>query len=536
MKKILLPLIFAVHVIFANTYYVSKTGNNSNSGNLSSPWLTIQYAHNNMIAGDSVIVLAGIYTERVQITIDGLSFIAESKSTHSDGGFFIDAADDIEVAGFDITNTAIVSGLDTPGKEKGTGIYLKGENCIIDNNNIHNTSMMGIYMSSSDIDCEVKNNTLSYNGMCGIYVKGEGHIINNNHLSKAVQFPETWLNQPSGQDADGIRIFGTGHLVKGNTIIGALFTDPGIHDPHIDMMQTWGPLTHTVFDGNFLHNPLVNDTSAQGFMIERRDGPVSDLAFMNNVIIAPQTIININNKGSQGDMPRMKFYNNVFYGTSNIAIRLLGAPDSEIKNNLFYDCHAYLSWKDDVGGSNSAYRPENDYNAHYATNGNPNYGEESPPNIWDKNPLCVDVGSLNFRLRTNSPLINAGTNIDIVTTDSDGVERPIGSSTDMGAYEFDPATSINEKPNVPLIYSLEQNYPNPFNPVTNIRYEIPVASTVKLTIFNMLGQKMATIVDGRKQAGYHSIQFQTSSFSSGQYFYVLEAGGYRQVKRMMLLK
>ncbi|MEX2363396.1 MAG: T9SS type A sorting domain-containing protein, partial [Balneolaceae bacterium] len=85
-------------------------------------------------------------------------------------------------------------------------------------------------------------------------------------------------------------------------------------------------------------------------------------------------------------------------------------------------------------------------------------------------------------------------------------------------------------------YRLNQNYPNPFNPTTSISFEIPEASNVKLNVYNMLGQRVATLVDDIKVAGVHSINFDASNLSSGSYIYRLEVGEKVLTQSMMLIK
>jgi hypothetical protein len=85
-------------------------------------------------------------------------------------------------------------------------------------------------------------------------------------------------------------------------------------------------------------------------------------------------------------------------------------------------------------------------------------------------------------------------------------------------------------------YSLSQNYPNPFNPSTRISFNLQKSSFVKLVVFDILGHKVATLVNEVKQAGSHSIDFNASSLSSGIYFYRLESNGFTDIKRMMLIK
>ena len=84
--------------------------------------------------------------------------------------------------------------------------------------------------------------------------------------------------------------------------------------------------------------------------------------------------------------------------------------------------------------------------------------------------------------------------------------------------------------------SLAQNYPNPFNPSTTIRYTLSIRSHVLLYVFNTLGQRVATIVDGEVNAGSHEVKFDSSNFASGVYFYRLTAGDYVSTKKLILLR
>jgi hypothetical protein len=85
-------------------------------------------------------------------------------------------------------------------------------------------------------------------------------------------------------------------------------------------------------------------------------------------------------------------------------------------------------------------------------------------------------------------------------------------------------------------YKLEQNYPNPFNPSTRIIYQVAAATNVKLEVFDMLGRKVATLVNERKEAGEYSVNFNASGLSSGVYFYRLQTDKFTQTKKLMLVK
>jgi hypothetical protein len=91
-------------------------------------------------------------------------------------------------------------------------------------------------------------------------------------------------------------------------------------------------------------------------------------------------------------------------------------------------------------------------------------------------------------------------------------------------------------PTAPKTFLLEQNYPNPFNPSTTIRYQLPVASEVKLEVYDVLGKKIATLVSERQSAGSYQVVWNASGLSSGTYFYRLQAGTFVETKKMIMVK
>ncbi|MCB0304800.1 MAG: T9SS type A sorting domain-containing protein [Calditrichaeota bacterium] len=94
----------------------------------------------------------------------------------------------------------------------------------------------------------------------------------------------------------------------------------------------------------------------------------------------------------------------------------------------------------------------------------------------------------------------------------------------------------DENLGVPAGFALEQNYPNPFNPTTSIRFTLPLALQVKLSVFNTLGQHIATLLNERKPAGSYETVFDGSKLSSGIYYYFFEAGEFKDVRKMLLAK
>ena len=103
-----------------------------------------------------------------------------------------------------------------------------------------------------------------------------------------------------------------------------------------------------------------------------------------------------------------------------------------------------------------------------------------------------------------------------------------------GTSEYSKEVEVSV--NAPAVFALQQNYPNPFNPATIIRYSIPADQHVRLNIYNLLGQKVVTLIDGVQKAGQHEVNFNASNFASGVYIYKLIAGNQSKINKMILMK
>jgi hypothetical protein len=98
------------------------------------------------------------------------------------------------------------------------------------------------------------------------------------------------------------------------------------------------------------------------------------------------------------------------------------------------------------------------------------------------------------------------------------------------------AMASDEKKTPPASFHLAQNFPNPFNPTTTIRYELPVTANVRLTVYNLRGELVRTLVEAEMPAGYHKATFDASGLASGIYFYRLNAGAFTATRKMALTK
>ncbi|MGE5313298.1 MAG: T9SS type A sorting domain-containing protein [Acidobacteriota bacterium] len=149
------------------------------------------------------------------------------------------------------------------------------------------------------------------------------------------------------------------------------------------------------------------------------------------------------------------------------------------------------------------------------------YGTASDPNDFDRKGYLYLRDTLDLRYPTTSPAYTGGTG-----------GQPVGSLN-----WFKIATAVHEAEElVPSGFALMQNYPNPFNPATSISFDLPKASAVSLAVYNVLGQKVASLVDGRMEAGHHTVRFDASRLASGMYLYRLATEKESAVRKMLLAK
>ena len=138
-------------------------------------------------------------------------------------------------------------------------------------------------------------------------------------------------------------------------------------------------------------------------------------------------------------------------------------------------------------------------------------------------------------------MVKNGSNTDVYNVDTatgigtvTGTITKLVSSLAIAGNTFVGINNISSQ--IPPSYSLLQNYPNPFNPSTNIRYEIPKNSLVKIVVSDELGREIETLVNERQNAGTYEVTLNAMQYSSGVYFYRLTTEGYNETKKMILLK
>jgi len=419
-------------------YYVSGSGDDSNPGTDSLPWKTIQYAVNTMEPGKILIVKPGSYIEYVKITKGGssegarINIFSETTHTAKCGGFRVEASY-VTIDGFDVeTSSPYWTGINVKG-----GSYVDIRNCYV-----HDCPSGGIRITDGAQYPKVVGNKIDHNGLWGITLIGSNGLIESNEITRSVQFhpkgPEPGL---VGQDADGLRIFGSGHIIRGNKILDIGDpSDGGNIDPHVDAIQTWdgsnngAPLmTNTIIEGNYIR---VSHPTGKGLLMEAPSGNACHHIIIRNNIIE---FSDIGVGAYNGTFSDIEVYNNVFKASLNhdpwgTSVYFKEVTNFAFVNNITVDCHP--EHRKILGGSGDV-----DYNLHWNSDGS-TYSMAPALQTHDMDgvdPLFVKYtgkhGENDYHLQTGSPGIDKGYKLESVVMDYDSVPRPQGTTHDIGAFE-----------------------------------------------------------------------------------------------------
>jgi len=422
-----------------NNYYVATTGSDSNAGTELQPWRTIQKAANTMTAGDTVIVFSGNFDERVHVSISGssgapITYLAEGTVTMK--GFTV-RADYVTIRGFEIADTDF-------DWTDGVGIFVEGSYCIIEDNYVHDSANEGIKIfanpgeETTRTDCQVRSNRLYRNTIAGIEINGRNHLVESNEIWGTIQYNPKWPDHPSWVDADGMRFFGSWHLIRKNYIHDITFDDPENVDPHIDCFQTWGDAQseaghNIIFEQNrckVLESQAPNENGTAFMLAGARN-----LIIRNNIL----QVFHHVNTGSGGNS-NLIIVNNTL--TSDLAfplenypegVSLDNCPNSTVKNNIFYDLPAHIIRV--IGTSTLGLNVGR--NLAYRSDGQPLWGSPYTNDLWGVDPLFIDAANDNFHLQPSSPAIDVGYYLgSLVSEDFDGIFRPQRINYDIGAFEY----------------------------------------------------------------------------------------------------
>ena len=421
-----------------NTYYVAKTGNDSNNGSFSSPWLTINYAAQKALPGDYINIEGGTYNERVvpaksgtagnPITYqnyNGETVVIDGTSLSFYGGLFqVSNLNYITVSGLTIQNSGYA------------GIFDVGisDHIILQNLVIHDTAESGILVGSYYGGSPPASPTLT------------NMVINNC----------TIYNTNSAHDQEGVSIIDANGVVVDDCNLSATEYDGA---PCIDCkLGCENVLIHNNIVHNSLSSGIYVDASGQATsnisiydnLVYNNAGPgiqladehgvstLSDIDIYNNILYDNSGAFEVDHYGTE--VINFNFINNTLYcnytieGTEIlIAESHVNLSGCVIRNNIIDIATKGwngITYSDYANGGITV-----DHNLFYSSGGS--FG---PSNIWgttyvQANPLLTNP-TTDFSLQSGSPAIDVGSSTGAPSTDFIGTSRPQGAGYDMGAYEY----------------------------------------------------------------------------------------------------
>jgi hypothetical protein len=266
-----------------------------------------------------------------------------------------------------------------------------------------------------------------------------------------------------------------------------------------------------------------------------------EIQFVNSVFVHNTFVAYLEDGGG--------FYAKVYYSNcvisdneyiyEDMAVITVPSPDMlldfKIENSALYNNNPFLLREEinpyigDIVTTNANGDPCDVYNN---ISLDPKFGDPWAGGYWlTSDSPCIDAGT-NTIAGYTFPVEDLGSCVRIWDGDSNG--SPI---VDMGAYEYGAPVGIEEQSVEVHDFTLYQNYPNPFNPLTTISYTLPGAGNVELSVYNLQGQIVQSLVNGNQDKGVHKAEFNGADLTSGMYIYSLKIDGKTvQSRKMMFLK
>ncbi len=510
----------------------------------------------------SNFIMNGDTSHRNNTIIDG------SQPTHPDSGsvvYFISGEDTTSVLyGFTITGgTGTVSFVGAPRLGRvGGGIFIADVGAKISHNYIFNNSVAdsfaviggGLAAGSpwSNSFVIIENNIFDSNSCLRSVAASEGGGMSISTKARVCNniFSNNVVSSDSGEafgggfvalfNLDSVLIYN--NLIINNKVETGIITDPIMDRALGGGFVLWNDSTTFIrMIGNVIAYNKVsssNYTVGAGGYFELTKG---DVIFANNLLYGNHYSGSVSCYGSALSMRKAKvsIINNTITGNEpsiNGTLSIDLDDSSLVMNNILW------------GNSAGTNQPEI-----YVRAGNsPDIVYCDVEGGWtglgniDTDPLFLDT---LFHLSDSSPCIGAGKDSILIggvwyyapPFDFEGDPRPnpAGSNPDIGADEdsLDSPVYVEKYESlIPVEYALHQNFPNPFNPSTTIEFSLPAPGFVTLSIFNVLGEKVATLVSEELTAGSYKYKWDATEVTSGIYFYRIQAGSFVETKKMTLLK
>ncbi|MFN1835504.1 T9SS type A sorting domain-containing protein [Balneola sp. MJW-20] len=528
-------------------WYVSKVISQTPIGSQRNPYSLIQSAIDNSINGDSIIVQTGTYEEN--ITLMGKNIVLGSEymmrkdyrlieSTIIDGtqsGTVVKVNSgelDAEINGLTITNgySPYAGGIQVGGNGTvlgNTSSYVSLKNLIVSNNEAVNDGG-GIYFASvSDTKpIQIINSTFTQNSASrgsGIYFisSSDAYISNSffNNNREAIYSSNTdiYMNHLTITGSqNGFRRLGTSNSYISNSIFAQ-------NDEQVVFSDNNRPgdvyISHSIIEG----------------------GKASIETYNNGILVYDSTNVDTDPLFQDG------------YGMlSDYSYAIGNADTSSLSYDLMYNPRPNpMGSNPDIGAFETAL-------AEPLTLPSPDSISVTSDGVtsslsWQFNEYSAIVDSFKiFRGKEANTLNEIGSSVMTSYVDSDvsadssyyysinvlSRDGRVSMFSDTLLIKIEDGVSVDneEQEDVPSDYTLSQNYPNPFNPTTQINYTISETGPVKVVIFNMLGQRVATLIDKFVTPGSYTISFNASALTSGVYFYQLRSKEVTITRQMTLIK
>jgi hypothetical protein len=442
----IVPILLFCSFIWGKTCYVDQnaTGNSDNNpGTAAQPWKTIAKAAATVVAGDSVIVKAGTYNERITFSPGHsgsagkkIVFKADPRRTVFMQGFSTDGANNLRIEGFDITFNQ--------GGWLGGGIWISSDTVEIVDNYLHDIPGPGIQMNWSGgpwVSIYIGGNHV-YRCQYGITVSGANILVENNDVERLFQFDTTG-------DCDYSRFFGDNITFRKNRFHGTIFSEVG--SAHLDCWQTFDNngehAANIVWDGNWC-SECDEGLMAEGIYHHNNH----DFTFKNNIFAHSAAWGLCVSDG----ITTINVFNNVFYDIKYYGVGFGGSYTSGavVRNNIFSKCYDHA-----IIVNNGAAPVAEDYNIF-------NLSTYSPVAAHDKYnvaPQFIDSANDDFHLAATSPAVDAGTAVPMAT-DFDGNVRPVNGAYDIGAFEYSNASVRRNRAESNDLTLHRLMFPNPVTP------------------------------------------------------------------------
>jgi hypothetical protein len=539
----LIVCFFSATIASATDYYVAKnnsSANDSNPGTINSPWKTIQHAAETIRPGDTVFIKTGSYNEQVYTTCSG-----NRNNDYIVFAAFPDekpAIDGTGVAtgrtGFGITHSYIkLIGLEICNWDSGIWMELGG-NIELTDCEIHNC-VFGIGAANGAHDFVLNRVELHHFDLYGFDASPSGGAdCYNGTLNDC----SAHTARDRQQNVDG---FALGHGTQHDFFLNRCQAYDVFDGFDVSARNTtlYRCLAYDCMNGAYklwqdrvtLMNCIGYSSAVANVEIDWDEKPGRTTLMNCTFFDARVFTIWIENSADT-----LHLYNCILAGGDNIglAFEQMGIGSYHGDYNIFHN--------DDPSRAIAvAYTDEFTLDQIAAGNWTAYSGQDAHSCVvYSADTLFEKPTNFNLHLAATSPAIDKGTANGAPLDDFDGEPRPVGNGFDIGAYEYRSSSAVLDadiNKTIPQALILNQNYPNPFNPETVIEYQLPRAAEVEISIINLQGQKVATLLQENRDAGSHKITWNGTDeagqpVASGVYLYQFKADKFVAAKKMLLLR